>query len=89
MSTTAALRNGRLLRFVLAYAGSVVCEWSAWLAVLVYAEQRSGSAAAGWTAFGLLIPAVLVAPFVGRIADGRHPIRSAAGTTLIRATPRW
>lgn len=71
-----ALRNSRLARLVVSYAGSAASEWASWLAVLVYAQDRGGSAVAGWTALGLLVPAVLVAPFVGRLADGRHPIRA-------------
>lgn len=73
-----ALRNSRLARLVVSYAGSAASEWASWLAVLVYAQDRGGSAVAGWTALGLLVPAVLVAPFVGRLADGRHPIRALA-----------
>lgn len=68
--------DARLLRFVAAYAGSTVSEWASWLAVLVYAEQRGGSAAAGWAALALLVPAVVVAPFVNVLADGTRPIRS-------------
>jgi MFS family permease len=51
-------------------------EWSSWLALLVYAQDRGGSSAAGWTALGLLVPAIVVAPFVGRLADGPRPIRT-------------
>ena len=51
-------------------------EWSSWLALLVYAQARGGSTAAGWTALGLLVPAMVVAPFVGRLADGPRPIRT-------------
>ena len=75
-SAFGALRNSRLARLVASYAGSAASEWASWLAVLVYAQDRGGSAVAGWTALGLLVPAVLVAPFVGRLADGRHPIRA-------------
>ncbi len=84
-SALAALRNSRLARLVVAYAGSAASEWASWLAVLVYAQDRGGSAAAGWTALGLLVPAVLVAPFVGRLADGRHPIRALSAVYAIQA----
>lgn len=76
MSTVGALRNTRLARLVSAYVGAAVSEWASWLAVLVYAEDRGGSSTAGWTALGLLVPAIVVAPFVGRLADGRRPIRA-------------
>ena len=74
MTTLAALRNTRLARLVLAYAGAAVSEWASWLAVLVYAQDRGGSTTAGWTALGLLVPAIVVAPFVGRLTDGHRPI---------------
>jgi hypothetical protein len=83
-SAFGALRNSRLARLVVAYAGSAASEWASWLAVLVYAQDRGGSAVAGWTALGLLVPAVLVAPFVGRLADGRHPIRALCAVYAVQ-----
>lgn len=59
-------------------------EWSSWLALLVYAEARGGSSAAGWTALGLLVPAIVVAPFVGKLADGARPIRAVAAVYAVQ-----
>ena len=46
-----------------------------WLAVLVYAQDRSGSTAAGWMALALLIPLVIAAPFAGRAFARDDPER--------------
>ena len=59
-------------------------EWSSWLALLVYAEARGGSSAAGWTALGLLVPAIVVAPFVGKLADGARPIRAVTAVYAVQ-----
>ena len=69
----AALSNGRLVRVLGAYAGSVIGEWALWVAILVYAYEAGGSTLAGVTSVGLLIPAGIVAPFAGRAADGAKP----------------
>jgi len=71
-----ALKNGRLVRVLGAYAGSVIGEWALWVAVLVYAYQAGGSKLAGMTSVGLLIPAAVVAPFAGHAADGARPERA-------------
>jgi len=71
----AALGNGRLVRVLGAYAGSVIGEWALWVAILVYAYESGGSTLAGATSVGLLIPAGVVAPFAGRAADGAKPER--------------
>ena len=70
-----ALKNGRLVRVLGAYAGSVIGEWALWVAVLVYSYQAGGSKLAGMTSVGLLIPAAVVAPFAGHAADGARPER--------------
>jgi len=70
-----ALANAPLRRLMVAYAGAAVSEWSVWLAVLVYAQERSGSTAAGWMALALLIPLVIAAPFAGRAFARDDPER--------------
>ena len=70
-----ALANAALRRLMVAYAGAAVSEWSVWLAVLVYAQDRSGSTAAGWMALALLIPLVIAAPFAGRAFARDDPER--------------
>jgi len=71
----AALTNGRLVRLLGAYVGSVIGEWALWVAILVYAYEAGGSTLAGATSVGLLIPAAVVAPFAGHAADGAKPGR--------------
>ena len=63
---------------LVAYAGSVICEWALWVAVLVYAYQHGGSTTAGIAAVLLLVPTVFVAPWAGRAADGPRPNRVLA-----------
>lgn len=71
----AALGNARLVRALGAYAGSSIGEWALWVAILVYAYESGGAGIAGATSVGLLIPAAVVAPFAGRVADGAAPDR--------------
>lgn len=67
--------NRSLRRLLVAYGGAAVSEWAVWLAALVDAHDRSGSAAAGWMALALLVPAVVAAPFAGRVFAGDRPVR--------------
>jgi hypothetical protein len=58
------------------------------LATIVYAYDRAGTVAAGFTAIGLLAPAALAAPVAGVAADGDRPNRVfvatfAASTVLL------
>ena len=69
-----ALSNVQLRRLLLAYAGAAISEWAVWLAVLVYAQEQSGSTAAGWMALALLVPLVVAAPFAGRAFSGSDPV---------------
>ena len=98
----AAFGNGRLVRVLAAYVGSVISEWALWIAVLVYAYEQGGSRIAGVTSVGLLIPAALVAPLAGRAADGTAPSRvlsivyvveaaslTGAGILALAGAPVW
>src|SRR5262245_54120263 len=58
-----------------AYAACVIAEWALWVGVLVYAYDHGGASAAGFTSLGLLVPGLLMAPIIGRAADGPRPIR--------------
>lgn len=69
-----ALANAQLRHLLLAYAGAAISEWAVWLAVLVYAQEQSGSSAAGWMALALLVPLVVAAPFAGRAFSGADPV---------------
>ena len=69
-----AFSNVQLRHLLLAYAGAAISEWAVWLAVLVYAQEQSGSGAAGWMALALLVPLVVAAPFAGRAFSGADPV---------------
>ncbi len=75
LGTRETFANARLRRLLLAYAGAAVSEWTVWLAVLVFAQEQSGSAAAGWMALALLVPLVVAAPFAARAFAGPRPER--------------
>lgn len=69
-----AAKNSRLMRLVVAYGCGAVTEWAVYFAVLVFAQDRGGSSAAGWAALGLVLPMGIIAPFVGRLTDGPRPL---------------
>ncbi len=75
LGTRETFANARLRRLLLAYAGAAVSEWTVWLAVLVFVQEQSGSAAAGWMALALLVPLVVAAPFAARAFAGPRPER--------------
>ena len=75
LGTRETFANTRLRRLLLAYTGAAISEWTVWLAVLVYAQEQSGSTAAGWMALVLLVPLVVAAPFSARAFGGPRPER--------------
>ena len=58
-------RNASLSRLLGAYLAVTVAEYGQWIALLVYAYERGGAAAAGLVAVIQLIPALLLAPLIG------------------------
>jgi MFS family permease len=67
----AVARDPSLLRVELAFFGFNMTEYATWIAILVYAYDRGGAAAAGIVALIQLIPAGLLAPF-GAFAGDRY-----------------
>lgn len=74
-AATLALRsvmaNRRLRRLELAFVAFKLTESGTWIAMLVYAYALGGAAAAGIAAVAQLVPAALLAPLAGALADRR------------------
>jgi MFS family permease len=68
---TRVLRNPRLRRVELAFLGFGCAEYGVWVAVLVYAYERGGTATAAVIAVVQLLPAAVVAPLASRLIDRR------------------
>lgn len=71
------VRDRRLRRVELAFAGFAIAEYGTWLAGIVYAYDLGGAGEAGIFAIVLLAPALLVAPLAAFTAD-----RFASGRVL-------
>lgn len=68
----AVARNPSLRRLELAWTASVVGNWAFLIAVSVYAYGQGGEKAVGLIFLLRLVPAALVSPFAGLVAD-RYP----------------
>ena len=58
-----------LRRVVLAFAAFNLADWGRWLAILIYAYDRGGAAAAGAVSIAQLLPAAVLAPFTASLGD--------------------
>jgi MFS family permease len=77
--------NRALLRVLTAYLMFTLAEYAVWIAMLVFAYRRGGTAVAGLVAVAQLVPAALVAPVVAAVADRRSPVVLLAGGYLAQA----
>jgi MFS family permease len=74
-----------LRRVELAFAGFCAAEWAIWIALLVYAYERSGTSVAGLIAVVLLVPATLFAPIGSVLGDRYRPGRVLLGAYAVQA----
>jgi len=77
--------NQALLRVLVAYLLFTLAEYAVWIAMLVFAYRRGGTAIAGLVAVAQLAPAALVAPVAASVADRRSPVVLLAGGYLVQA----
>src|SRR5436190_731979 len=74
--------NTALLRVLAAYLLFILTEYAVWIAMLVFAYNRGGTAVAGFVAVAQLVPAAIVAPVAASVADRRSPVVLLAGGYL-------
>jgi MFS family permease len=77
--------NRALVRILAGYALFVLTEYSAWIAMLVFAYSHGGATVAGLVAVAQLVPAAVLAPVTAAVADRRSPVVLLAGGYLAQA----
>ena len=77
-------RNADLRRLELAWTASVVGHYAFLVTVSVYAYEQGGARAVGLVFLARLVPAALVSPFAGLLADRFPRQRVLVGTELTR-----
>jgi MFS family permease len=74
-----------IVRVVLAHFMAVVAEWAAVTGVLVHVFDRSGARATAVASVGMLVAALLVAPFAGTLVDRYRPQRVRLAGSIAQA----
>ena len=77
--------NQALVRVLAGYAMFVLTEYSAWIAMLVFAYSHGGATVAGIVAVAQLVPGAVLAPVMAAVADRRSPVMLLAGGYLVQA----
>ncbi|MGI9051833.1 MAG: cyclic nucleotide-binding domain-containing protein [Ilumatobacteraceae bacterium] len=81
----AALGNGDLVRFTVAYLTDVLAEWALFVGALVYAFDQDGPTTAGLASIALLLAIVVVAPLAGAVAHRCRPNRVRMAAYAVQA----
>ena len=71
----AALGNHDLVRYTAAVLLNMIAKGGVFIGVLVYAFERDGAAGTGLAAIALHVPAVVLAPMLGALAERYRPHR--------------
>src|ERR1700753_594908 len=74
--------NRALLRVLAGYLLFILTEYAVWIAMLVFAYNRSGTTVAGLVAVAQLVPDAIVARVAPSVADRRSPVILLAGGYL-------
>jgi MFS family permease len=75
--------NRALLRVLAAYLLFILTEYAVWIAMIVFAYNRGGTAVAGFVAMAQLVPAAIVAPVATSIADRRSPVAQLTAANVV------
>ncbi len=75
----------QLRRVGLAFAAFCAAEWAIWIAIVVFAFERSGTTTASLIAVALLVPATVFAPFGSVLGDRYRPGRVLLGAYTVQA----
>jgi hypothetical protein len=78
-------RNADLRRVALAFIGFTAAEWGTWIAIMVFAYEASGVAAAAGIGVIQLIPAAIFAPFASVLGDRYRRERVLLAGYLLQA----